>query len=498
MSKLHNIKKKFKSLNINTRFTMVVAGITLIILITNMFLFYNINYIVRRMDAIYDSNIRLNNLSETIDLVRSSMTSYLNTKSSESMENYYKYEQNLQNQLDGLNDRVISDKLKIAEKNIRNMTYTYLEYTDEAIEAKRGRNVEKYKIYYNDAEIIYGYVNTYINNLNNELFKENAESYELISGSFKFLETLCIVIFGIVAVTGIILVSIICNNITTPLRYLATAAEQVSVGNYDVELNSNESNDEIGVVTNAFNSMVDSVQENIEKLRQNMELEQKMKEKELLMEAHLKEAQLKYLQAQINPHFLFNTLNAGAQLAMMEGADRAYEYIQQVATFFRYNIKKDNDVVTLREEISMVDVYLYILNVRFSGEIGYDKVLDESLLDAKIPSMCIQPLVENSINYGIRDIDWKGVVTLAVYREDKNICISVKDNGIGMSKERIEEVLSNKVSTDSGLNDSNGIGLNNVISRIELLYNTENVIKIMSEGKNKGTEVILYIPYSEM
>lgn len=92
-----------------------------------------------------------------------------------------------------------------------------------------------------------------------------------------------------------------------------------------------------------------------------------MKEKELLMETHLKDAQLKYLQAQINPHFLFNSLNAGAQLAMMESADRTYDYIQNMAAFFRYNIKKDHDEVTLEEEIRLVDNYIYILNVRFSG-----------------------------------------------------------------------------------------------------------------------------------
>lgn len=95
------------------------------------------------------------------------------------------------------------------------------------------------------------------------------------------------------------------------------------------------------------------------------------------MEAHLKDAKLKYLQAQINPHFLFNTLNAGAQLAMMEGADKTYQYVQNVADFFRYNVKRDDEPVTLSNEIELVDNYIYILNVRFSGEIKYRKNIDE-------------------------------------------------------------------------------------------------------------------------
>ena len=98
-----------------------------------------------------------------------------------------------------------------------------------------------------------------------------------------------------------------------------------------------------------------------------------------------------------------NTLNAGAQLAMMEGADRTYEYVQNVAEFFRYNVKKSNDIVTVREELELVDHYIYILNVRFSGDIHYGKEIEEDLLDSCMPSMILQPIVENSVNHGIRD-----------------------------------------------------------------------------------------------
>lgn len=492
-----SIKQKFKSLSINSKFTYVVTVISVIILLVNIFLFGNINYMINEIDDIYDSNIRLNNLMENLNQVRESVTGYLNTKSSESMEDYYRYCQNLRDKLEDLNDIPISDKLKMSEKNIRNLSYSYLDCTDEAIEAKRGRNIEKYKYYYDSSEEVYKYVSDYISNLNNERFKENAGHYLRMSQSLKFMEVLCFLIFGIISVIGVIVVTIICNNITNPLKSLATAAGQVSSGNYDVELSRNVSDDEVGVVTLAFLNMIQSIRESIVKLRENMEKEREMKEKELMMEAHLKDAQLKYLQAQINPHFLFNTLNAGAQLAMMEGADRTYDYVQQVATFFRYNIKKDNDIVSLRDEVSMVDTYIYILNVRFSGEIGYEKEVDEDLLDIKLPGMCLQPIVENCVNYGIRDIGWKGVINLSVLRDRDRVCVSIKDNGIGMSPERIEEVLDRRLKESNENSDSNGIGLANVMTRLELLYGSTEVIDIFSEGKNKGTEVRLYLPFDE-
>ena len=248
------------------------------------------------------------------------------------------------------------------------------------------------------------------------------------------------------------------------------------------------------VVTGAFNQMVLSIREYINQIKERMEMESAMKEKELLMDASLKEAQLKYLQAQINPHFLFNTLNAGAQLAMLEGADRTNTYIQKMADFFRYNIKKDNEMVTIADELQLIDNYIYILNVRFSGDIHYEKHIDESLLNVQIPSMVLQPLVENAVNHGIRNIDWEGLIILSLYREASRACISIKDNGIGISEEKINKILADEFDYTNQSKDSNGIGMSNVISRLDLHYNADNVFMIKSEGLNKGTEIIISIP----
>ena len=176
------------------------------------------------------------------------------------------------------------------------------------------------------------------------------------------------------------------------------------------------------------------------------------------MESHLKDARLKYLQAQINPHFLFNTLNAGAQLAMMEGADKTYEYVQTVADFFRYNVKKQDKPVSIREEVHLIDNYIQILNVRFSGDIKYEKHIDETLLNIEMPSMILQPIVENCVNHGIREMGDKGVIVLKVYRQDNEVCISIKDNGKGMSEEVIDNILNGTLTVDRDKTDSNGIG----------------------------------------
>jgi sensor histidine kinase YesM len=227
-------------------------------------------------------------------------------------------------------------------------------------------------------------------------------------------------------------------------------------------------------------------------MRQSAETERILKEKELMMETHLKDAQLKYLQAQINPHFLFNTLNAGAQLAMMEGADRTYEYVQVMSEFFRYNVKKGNRTVTIGEELELVDNYIYILNVRFSGDISYEKKVDTSLVNVEMPSMILQPIIENCVNHGIREMMGEGWIKMSVYPLDDIVCIRIEDNGAGMDEETIERLRSGHPASDPK-KDSNGIGMDNVYARLKLFAGTDDCFSIESDGPGKGSRFTIYL-----
>jgi sensor histidine kinase YesM len=238
--------------------------------------------------------------------------------------------------------------------------------------------------------------------------------------------------------------------------------------------------------------MVDSLDEYVNKIKESAEKEQEMKAREFLMENHLKEAQLKYLQSQINPHFLFNSLNAGVQLAMMEDAEKTSVFMEKMADFFRYNVKKGSRDTTIREEVEAVENYVYILNVRFAGDIRYHSSIEENALDFSIPSMILQPLVENAVTHGIRNIEWPGEIHLTVENHEETIEIRIRDNGLGMEKETLDRICAGGQAAEK--TDSTGIGIYNVISRLELYYNAEDIFHVSSEGKEKGTTVILRIP----
>ena len=471
---------RWKDFSLVSKIVIEVGMIAVLLFAMNMLFYVRINNSMQKMDNVYASNAELTELSQVFEKVQDNMYKYLN-----------------RNELEKLNEDNINDSVKLLERNIRKMSETYLDCTAETVAAKRGRNVEQYKRKYDDATKLYRYIQSSIDELNNLMFQENSSTYAVLRAVMRYLEISNSVIMIIIVAGGMLLLIQATRNMFVPLSNMAETAQLVGQGNFHVKMHDTDAQDELGTVTRAFNTMVENLDLYMARTKASMEKEQQMMERELLMENHLKEAQLKYLQSQINPHFLFNSLNAGAQLAMMEDAERTGIFVEKMADFFRYNVKKGQEDATLGEELEAVDNYIYILNVRFAGDIHFSKEVDESLENVRMPSMILQPVVENAVNHGIRDIEWEGKIHLTVTGDADYIRISVKDNGKGMTQEQIEGVLSGNRERRNEEGDSTGIGMNNVISRLELYYEESGLMEINSEGEGKGTEAVIYIPVHE-
>lgn len=481
-------------ISIRNKLLVIFMIPTIMLLGINAYINAEINTMIDDISGIYASNTMLNELQISLTQVHRYLETFLDTRDTEAIEGYLRNQQEFSNRLEQLNGRLLDDDSMITQKNIRSISEEYIRTADRAVEAKRGRNVVKYKEYYDDADRLFSYINSYIYSLNSRQLQCNSHNYEALFTSLKYSETANLTILCMTSALVTLLVFLLTRGITDPLQRLAEAAEQVANGSLVAEVSGPVANDEVGIVTAAFNQMVVSLKDNMEQARQRIALESAMKEKQLLMEAHLKDTQLKYLQSQINPHFLFNTLNACAQLAMLEGADRTYTYVQNVADFYRYNVRKKDGVATLAEEIGLVDNYIYIINVRFSGEIHFIKEIEEGVTDVPMPAMILQPLVENSINHGLRDVEWEKKIWLSVYRENNRICVSVRDNGIGISPEQTQSILNNDLNGNGLQEHTTGVGLRNVIGRLRLFYNRDDVMEITSTGSGMGTEVAVFIP----
>lgn len=488
---------RWNDLSLASKLVLQVSILAGILFAMNVSFYMRINRSMQMVDQVYATNADITELAEAFEEVQNHVYRYLKVKGSQTLNEYYQSEGTYRALLEKLNGKNINDSGRILERNIRNMSETYLEYTAQTVAAKRGRNVEKYKKSYDKATELYYYIQSALDELNNQQFKVNSNTYASLRRVMKYLE-ISNTVFMIVVMAGGVLLLIICTrDMFRPLTNMAETAALVGQGNFNMKMPDTDAQDELGVVTRAFNTMVESLGIYMEKTKASMEKEQQMMERELLMENHLKEAQLKYLQSQINPHFLFNSLNAGAQLAMMEDAEKTGIFVEKMADFFRYNVKKGEEDATLEEELEAVDNYIYILNVRFAGDIHFTKEVDVNIENVRVPSMILQPVVENAVNHGIRDIEWEGRINLKVQGKQDSLEIRICDNGKGMSQAQIERVLAGQAGTDKEQWDSTGIGMNNVISRLELYYAKSGLMQIYSEGEGKGTEVVITVPLNK-
>ncbi len=225
--------------------------------------------------------------------------------------------------------------------------------------------------------------------------------------------------------------------------------------------------------------------------KKNMELLRETKIKSELEKA-LKTAELKALQSQLNPHFLFNVLNTIGSLALLEGATKTEELAISFAEMLRDTLKKSDKIVTLETAVSYVEKYLNIQKIRFGNRLEYNIDIQEEILDIKIPFMTLQPFVENSINHGLDCKEEGGYINIIGKSIGEDVSINIIDNGIGISKNKIDMILDNSSQEDFKSN-STGIGIKNVNNMLKNYFGEKYAIDIDSKI-NAGTIIKIKIP----
>lgn len=217
------------------------------------------------------------------------------------------------------------------------------------------------------------------------------------------------------------------------------------------------------------------------------ELMEEIKEK-MKLEGLLKSIELKALQSQVNPHFLFNTLNIIARMALIEDAPTTEELIYALSDILRYSLKNADKMVDINTEISNTDKYLYLQKIRKGDRIKFDIDISPEILPYSIPVMTLQPLIENSILHGFKNISQDGVMKISGFiLDEKTIIIKIFDNGAGMDNNTLNRLL------DESKRETVGLGVNNVHSRIKNVFGDEYGLAIESE-LNKGTCVTVKMP----
>lgn len=214
------------------------------------------------------------------------------------------------------------------------------------------------------------------------------------------------------------------------------------------------------------------------------------------MESALQKANLKALQAQINPHFFFNVLNTIGRLAMIEGANQTQDMVYRFSDLLRYTMRRDeNDFVTLQEEIRHVRNYLHIQKVRQGDRLTYDFDISKELKTVLCPFMSIQPFVENAIKYAVEARENGAHISVSAHLSGNDVEIHVIDNGVGIASERIDELLDEErhIESKKGM----GIGIRNTNKRLKYYYGPDYGVTF-NKNITSGTNVIITIPQKRM
>ena len=197
----------------------------------------------------------------------------------------------------------------------------------------------------------------------------------------------------------------------------------------------------------------------------------------------LAQNELRLLEAQINPHFLYNTLDAVTALALLGDNENCLKMTQALGNFYRNSLNSGREFITVEDEINCIDNYIKILNIRYDNKITMDYDIEENIKKEKILKLILQPIVENAAHHGIRNKEEDGTIAIKGYLDEDEIIFIVTDDGIGMNEDKVEDILAGRANRSQS-----GFGLYSSIQRISLYYGIENPITITSEIGN-GTEI---------
>ena len=332
----------------------LLSTVSLISYFTAVFLKSNTEDIIT--DYVY-----LNTLKNNVAELNMELEKYLISASSEDLLEYYAHYNSLNNIAAKIPRKPSFNQDEMLHKDIGFMLEDLLEETEKAVISKRGRVSSQYTEHFARSNEIRGYIDSYIIEMLNSRLEEGSKKYDILNQTMRFLFVINLLLIVSMVIVNLIIAIRSSYKVTKPLTELSHNAEEIAKGNFYIQLEQTQTGDEIDVLSGAFIKMMDSVKGHIVDIKNQAEVENKLRDQEIQnfkMKALLKESELKFLQSQINPHFLFNTMNAAAQLAMIEDAEKTSEFIQNIADIFRYNLK--NDTVANIDDTHYLLILIYL------------------------------------------------------------------------------------------------------------------------------------------
>ena len=368
------------------------------------------------------------------------------------------------------------NRLGSAQKYIANLE-SYIERIKENL-AKGNMYEENLEIWENDVQIVTALLRETVFQY---VFYEIRDIQQARDEYMDFYVTMLrfsLVAFGLISVLIVFLSYYIPLSITRPIRKLSEVTDQVAKGDLSVRSDV-RTGAEVTMLNDSLNTMIDKINELLEQVKKE--------------QVSLRKAEFELLQSQINPHFLYNTLDTIVWLAESGEQKKVVRMVGSLSDFFRASLNQGKDIVSIREELMHVRSYLEIQQVRYQDIMQYEINIPEELNPYMIPKITIQPLVENALYHGIKNKRGLGKIIITGVKEKDYFRLIIEDNGIGISKDRLMQI-RNEINNNKL--DGKGIyGLYNVNERIRLNFGEEYGVSIES-NYGEGTTVSIKLPYT--
>jgi two-component system, sensor histidine kinase YesM len=470
-----------------------VLGALILLVVSAAYLLYSTTRMQDVINKSFEQQRYIRETQESLDEFRKPFQEYLSSKSSKALSELLMISQRIRSSIP-TGRPIPTDPEGLREREIYSLVGSWLDLADLAIEEKRGMDIERYTKRYAEMQAMYEYINREITAISSMRFSAQLENYEVFIATSKNIQVWNLMFIVSISLFSLLLILTAVDKINKPMVNLSETASEIAAGNFEVADIGMTNLYEIDHVVEAFNRMKRDIHTSIEELKWQRNVEQEYmheRVKNMKMQEMLRRMELYTLQAQMNPHFLFNTLNTGIQLAIVEGAERTGEYMDHLAKLFRHNLREKDVVVPLRHEIEGLESYFYILGVRFPRNLDLTLDCPPDILDAySVPAYILQPLVENCVVHAFKNADTRNSIVVRAYREGVRLCLSVADNGIGMDAAKVASLLRPIPAGDTG---SKVMGLENVIQRLFFFFPDDpDVVGIASEP-GKGTEITVKI-----
>lgn len=469
-------------IKIRTKLLIFFSIIVILLNLMAVFLYQSNESSRKQYDLWLKKFFLLNEASQNANNVNETLNAYLVDSSPEFYKKYQQAKNDLQKTETHLFPLIVTDENRLTAENYHNMIDTLQSDAAKTMHAYAEGNINVYPDYLTSVAEDSHFIEQTTLNLIDQQLVYYSSLYDKMNEKSRMLQLTGISVFVTVLSLTVLFAIWFASGITDPLHKLELSARRIASGDFkgpDVPL---ETKDELRFLTRTFNTMKHQISGLIEEIKEKHE-----------MDRLLKEMELKSLQNQINPHFLFNTLNTISNTAFLEEADDTRTLIEATARMMRHNLKNHSDPILISEEVSVIKDYLYILEKRFGSRINYHIDADPAALDTKIPSQLIQPLIENAFSHGIEPLAEGGTIALSIKKNGQVINIVVADDGKGMDEATRLAILDGAELPGPKSKQSNGIGLHNVKRRLELHYRVTGLFDIESRP-GEGTEIIITCP----